>query len=191
MRPSTGVRARILLAEDNPVNEKVATHTLRRLGYEVHAVGNGQAAVEAWRSGGFDLILMDCQMPVLDGYEATGQIRQLEAGERRIPIVALTANAMKDDDLRCQQAGMDFYLTKPLDRERLRSCLEQCLARAEAGAANLAARAGPRPGYRFQCYRHFAHRAALGSSNICVVSTRSNTKDTMTAMTMVSACTTA
>ena len=80
-------------------------------------------------------------MPVLDGYEATGRIRQLEKGERHIPIVALTANAMKDDELRCQQAGMDYYLTKPLDRERLRLCLEQCLVRAEAGAASVAARA--------------------------------------------------
>jgi signal transduction histidine kinase/DNA-binding response OmpR family regulator len=118
-------RRRILLAEDNPVNEKVATHTLRRLGYEVHAVANGQDAVVAWWEGRYDLILMDCQMPVLDGYEATREIRTLEAGKRRIPIVALTAHAMKDDDVKCMAAGMDHHLTKPLDRERLQACLDQ------------------------------------------------------------------
>ena len=118
-------RRRILLAEDNPVNEKVATHTLRRLGYEVHAVANGQDAVAAWRDGRYDLILMDCQMPVLDGYEATREIRNLEAGQRHIPIVALTAHAMTGDDARCMAAGMDHHLTKPLDRERLQACLDQ------------------------------------------------------------------
>jgi signal transduction histidine kinase/CheY-like chemotaxis protein len=117
-------KRRILLAEDNLVNEKVATHTLRRLGYEVHAVANGQAAVAAWRDGRYDLILMDCQMPILDGYEATREIRVLEAGQRRIPIVALTAHAMKDDDVKCMAAGMDHHLTKPLDRERLQACLD-------------------------------------------------------------------
>jgi len=117
-------KRRILLAEDNPVNEKVATHTLRRLGYEVHAVADGQAAVAAWRDGRYDLILMDCQMPILDGYEATREIRALEAGQRRIPIVALTAHAMKDDDVKCMAAGMDHHLTKPLDRERLQACLD-------------------------------------------------------------------
>jgi signal transduction histidine kinase/DNA-binding response OmpR family regulator len=118
-------RRRVLLAEDNPVNEKVATHTLRRLGYEVHAVANGQDAVTAWREGRYDLILMDCQMPVLDGYEATREIRTLEAGKRHIPIVALTAHAMKDDDAKCIAAGMDHHLSKPLDRERLQACLDQ------------------------------------------------------------------
>jgi two-component system, sensor histidine kinase and response regulator len=117
-------KRRILLAEDNLVNEKVATHTLRRLGYEVHAVANGKAAVAAWRDGRYDLILMDCQMPILDGYEATREIRALEAGQRRIPIVALTAHAMKDDDVKCLAAGMDHHLTKPLDRERLQACLD-------------------------------------------------------------------
>jgi signal transduction histidine kinase/DNA-binding response OmpR family regulator len=118
-------KRRVLLAEDNPVNEKVATHTLRRLGYEVHAVANGQDAVAAWREGRYDLILMDCQMPILDGYEATREIRALEAGKRHIPIVALTAHAMKDDDAKCKAAGMDHHLTKPLDRERLQACLDQ------------------------------------------------------------------
>jgi CheY-like chemotaxis protein len=107
------------------VNEKVATHTLQRLGYEVHAVSNGRDAVAAWQDGRYDLILMDCQMPDLDGYEATREIRTLEAGKGRIPIVALTAHAMKDDDAKCLAAGMDHHLTKPLDRARLQACLDQ------------------------------------------------------------------
>jgi CheY-like chemotaxis protein len=127
-------RRRILLAEDNPVNEKVATHTLRKLGYDVHAVGNGREAVTAWKTGRYDLILMDCQMPILDGYEATREIRNLEGGVRHIPIVALTAHAMKGDDLKCKAAGMDDHLTKPLDRERLQTCLEQFIDAAPNGA---------------------------------------------------------
>jgi len=118
-------RRRILLAEDNPVNEKVATHTLRKLGYEVHAVDNGRDAVLAWKSGRFDLILMDCQMPILDGYEATREIRSLERGGEHIPIVALTAHAMTGDDLKCKSSGMDHHLTKPLDRARLQACLDE------------------------------------------------------------------
>ena len=118
---------RILLAEDNPVNEKVATRTLQRLGYEVDAVGDGRAAVTAWQSGRYDLILMDCQMPVLDGYDATREIRGLEQPGHRVPIVALTAHAMRGDDLKCKEAGMDEHLTKPLDRQVLAQVLEKFL----------------------------------------------------------------
>jgi two-component system sensor histidine kinase/response regulator len=120
-------KRRILLAEDNAVNEKVACRTLEKLGYRVDAVRNGRDAVTAWETGRYDLILMDCQMPVLDGYEATREIRSRESGGRHTPIVALTAHAMKDDDLKCKAAGMDDYITKPIDRERLDSCLERHL----------------------------------------------------------------
>jgi CheY-like chemotaxis protein len=118
---------RILLAEDNLVNEKVACRTLEKLGYRVDAVRNGREAVTAWETGRYDLILMDCQMPELDGYEATREIRSRESGGQHIPIVALTAHAMKDDDLKCKTAGMDDYITKPIDRELLDSCLERYL----------------------------------------------------------------
>jgi signal transduction histidine kinase/ActR/RegA family two-component response regulator len=118
---------RILLAEDNVVNEKVATRFLQKLGYVVDAVANGRAAVDAWARGGYDLVLMDCQMPVLDGYAATREIRARENGGRRTPIVALTANAMKKDELECRQAGMDDHLAKPLDRDALARCLERQL----------------------------------------------------------------
>jgi len=128
---------RILLAEDNVVNEKVATRFLERLGYVVHAVPNGREAVDAWARGGYDLVLMDCQMPVLDGYAATREIRARENGGPRIPIVALTANAMKKDELECRQAGMDDHLAKPLDREALARCLAQHLGAGGASEAKL------------------------------------------------------
>ena len=124
-------KRRILLAEDNVVNEKVASRTLQKLGYHVDAVGNGREAVTAWESGRYDLILMDCQMPELDGYEATREIRNREKGLQHIPIVALTAHAMKDDDLKCKAAGMDDHLTKPIDRRRLQVCLDHFLGNAQ------------------------------------------------------------
>jgi CheY-like chemotaxis protein len=121
-------RRRILLAEDNQVNEKVACRTLEKLGYEVGIARDGSEAVIAWETGSYDLILMDCQMPVIDGYDAAREIRRREPAGCHIPIVALTAHAMKDDDRKCHAAGMDDYLTKPIDRERLQDCLALHLA---------------------------------------------------------------
>jgi CheY-like chemotaxis protein len=120
-------RSRILLAEDNLVNQKVALRLLEKLNYRVEVVADGLAAVAAWQTGKFDLIIMDCQMPQMDGYEATREIRRLEEGKRHIPIVALTAHAMKGDEEKCRAAGMDGYLSKPIDRARLEDCLERLL----------------------------------------------------------------
>jgi CheY-like chemotaxis protein len=116
-----------LLADDNAVNQKVACRLLERLGYRVDVVSDGQAACEAWAREKYDLILMDCQMPVLSGLEATRMIRIAENGARRIPIIALTAHAMRGADEECRAAGMDDYLPKPIDREKLRICLARHL----------------------------------------------------------------
>jgi len=123
-------RNRILLAEDNPVNQKVAVRLLEKLDYHVEVVPDGRAAVSAWQSGNFDLILMDCQMPHMDGYEATREVRRLEAGKGRTPIVALTANAMKGDEERCMASGMDGFVSKPIDRLKLEECLTRFLSTA-------------------------------------------------------------
>jgi two-component system sensor histidine kinase/response regulator len=120
-------RNRILLAEDNIVNQKVAVRLLEKLNYRVTVVEDGAAAVAHWKSGTFDLILMDCQMPEMDGYEATREIRRLEGGTHHIPIVALTAHAIKGSEAKCINAGMDDCLTKPIDSERLDACLEKYL----------------------------------------------------------------
>jgi ligand-binding sensor domain-containing protein/signal transduction histidine kinase/CheY-like chemotaxis protein/HPt (histidine-containing phosphotransfer) domain-containing protein len=117
----------ILLAEDNLVNQKVARGTLEKMGYKVDIVSNGADAVAAWEAGRYHLILMDCQMPVMDGYQAAREIR-LREGASRIPIIALTADAMKGAEEQCREAGMDGYLTKPLDRARLGETIDRHLA---------------------------------------------------------------
>ncbi|HEY0915231.1 MAG TPA: ATP-binding protein, partial [Solimonas sp.] len=121
-------KTRVLLVEDNPVNLMVAQRLLQVLGVDCDAAGNGQAALEKLDGGDYDLVLMDCQMPVLDGYAATRRWREIEqerGAERRLPIVAMTANAMAGDRQKCLDAGMDDYLAKPVTRAEL----EQCVAR--------------------------------------------------------------
>ncbi|HTB86582.1 MAG TPA: two-component regulator propeller domain-containing protein [Steroidobacteraceae bacterium] len=120
----------ILLAEDNLVNQKVGRQTLAKIGYKVDVVSNGAEAIAAWETGRYHLILMDCQMPVMDGYQAAQEIRLRERGTRHIPIIALTADAMQGTEQQCREAGMDDYLTKPLDRTRLGKTLERHLGSA-------------------------------------------------------------
>ena len=120
---------RILLAEDNPVNERVARALLERRGFTVVSAANGRAAVDATRRERFDVILMDLQMPEMDGFEAVAVIRAMECESGgRTPVVALTAHALKEDHDRCLAAGMDHFLTKPLDANRLAVVLDELLA---------------------------------------------------------------
>jgi CheY-like chemotaxis protein len=110
---------RILLADDNPVNCRIAVLMLEKAGHQIDVVNGGAEAIEAVRGKPYDLVLMDVQMPGVDGLEATRQIRALSVGHAGVPVIAITANALQGDDQRCFDAGMDDYITKPIDRARL------------------------------------------------------------------------
>ncbi len=121
---------RILLAEDNEVNQRVAQRMLQKRGHTVQVAGDGREAIEAWRGRCFDVILMDVQMPEVDGFAATAAIRAAEGPGRHTPIIAMTAHAMKGDRERCLEAGMDGYLTKPFQPEALFRTLDELAAAA-------------------------------------------------------------
>ena len=125
--------ARVLLVEDNPINQEVAQALLLALGMQVHMAADGQAAVRMVAEQAFDLVLMDVQMPVMDGLRATAAIRA-RPGARRVPIIAMTANAFDDDRALCLSAGMDDYLAKPVEPDAMRRCLARWLGSTPAAA---------------------------------------------------------
>ncbi|MFH2046966.1 MAG: response regulator [Pseudomonadota bacterium] len=122
-------RSRILLVEDTPTNQDVALAILKKLGYRANNVANGKEALEALETIPYDLVLMDCQMPVMDGYEATRIIRQGDAGiqNQKVPVIAMTAHTMKGDRERCIEAGMNDYIAKPVDPFEIAEKLKQWL----------------------------------------------------------------
>jgi CheY-like chemotaxis protein len=130
------LRGNILLVEDNLINQQVALGILQIQGYKVTVANNGREALEAHAQGAFDLILMDCHMPEMDGFEATVELRKREqaAGSRRVPIVALTANAMAQDREECLNAGMDDHLSKPFSMQTMQDMLERWMPRVPAQA---------------------------------------------------------
>jgi signal transduction histidine kinase/ActR/RegA family two-component response regulator len=128
--PSQEHPVSVLLAEDNLVNQRVAMAVMKKLGLTPDLAVNGLEAVDKFKAKPYDLILMDCQMPEMDGFQATREIRALEGDERRVPIVAMTANAMQGDRERCLEAGMDDYLSKPVAILDLKQALQRWLPAA-------------------------------------------------------------
>lgn len=125
------ISAKVLLVEDNRINQRVIIHMLEKLGCKVDLAENGKIAVARFSEATYDIIFMDCQMPVMDGYKATTAIRQLEAGSgRNVPIVAMTANAMKGDREKCINSGMDDYLSKPIKTDAVYAILKQWYLRS-------------------------------------------------------------
>src|SRR3954470_20139773 len=132
--PAPGSRGNILLVEDNLINQQVAVGILQIQGYTVTVANNGREALDAHAQGAFDLILMDCHMPEMDGFEATMEIRKREqpSGGKRIPIVALTANAMAQDREECLAAGMNDHLSKPFSMQTLQDMLDRWMPQASS-----------------------------------------------------------
>ncbi|HTB63056.1 MAG TPA: response regulator [Opitutales bacterium] len=140
--PSAYTPRHILLVEDNPINQEVCLKRLNKMGHKVTVAANGAEAVEAYRKGEFDLVLMDVQMPVMDGFEATQRIRDIErTRDRYTPIVAMTARAMKGDEEHCLRVGMDGYMAKPFSTAKL----TEILLSIEPISPGIVPKAAPRP----------------------------------------------
>ncbi len=124
-------RKKVLLVEDNPVNQRVGAIILEKMGFSVDIANNGKEAIEAVKEKDYDLILMDCQMPEIDGYEATRRIRELGGKKARVPIIAMTAHALEGDREKCLAAGMNDYISKPMKKEKLEEVIKKWLNQEE------------------------------------------------------------
>jgi CheY-like chemotaxis protein len=148
-----GEGPRVLVVEDDPIGQRVVVQLVERLGYPVDVVSGGQAAIDAVATTAYTLVLMDCQMPGIDGYAATAEIRRREAAlgdqagrrVRRVPIVALTASRLDSDQDRCLAAGMDEYLTKPIDSQRLAALIERWAPGHSGSDPSIGRTQGPEP----------------------------------------------
>lgn len=123
---------RVLVVDDNQVNQKLTGLMLEKIGCQVDVTHNGLEAVKLVNQSAYDLVFMDCQMPVMDGYEATAKIRSHEASSRHTVIVAMTAHAMKEDCEKCLKSGMDDYMTKPIKKENLLEIMEKWIPERRA-----------------------------------------------------------
>jgi PAS domain S-box-containing protein len=130
-------KIKILLAEDNKINQNVVTDMLNSMGYSCDIAVNGKDALNAYQENEYDLILMDCQMPIMDGYEATRNIRLLENGKKHVPIIAITAHVLEDARNKCLEAGMDDYISKPIKKVKLRGVIEKYIL-SESTVSNIA-----------------------------------------------------
>ena len=150
------LNAKVLLVEDNDVNQLVASAILEQWAIKPIIARDGKEAIDMWREHKPDIILMDCQMPIMDGYTASRHIREIESAQTRVPIIALTANAMHGDREKCFSAGMDDYLTKPFKEEDIYKMLHKWLDRAagttEQNSANTVSTKAESP---------FMHKATL------------------------------
>ena len=135
LHPALDSKFRVLLAEDNEINQRITMRLLQKLGLAADAVVNGREAVEALEKGRYDLVFMDCQMPSMDGFEATAIVRSREGSKQHTPICALTANAMEGDRERCLAAGMDDYISKPVGLDKLQKAVNRWLLRMEEPAS--------------------------------------------------------
>lgn len=128
---TTSRSLRLLIVEDNPVNQYLAVQFLKKEGFETVTADDGKEALELWKNSSFDLILLDIQMPEMDGLEVAAVIRQQEEGSgKRVPIIAMTAHAFKADEIRCREAGMDAYLAKPFKFEQFKKIIKETLLKA-------------------------------------------------------------